>query len=199
MKYFFLLSVIFLFSCSADQENTDFKFEISNAIPLKMTFERLVEFEGDIDKKRKLNAFLKSLAIDSNPGFIGWVVKKEQQSTLKNFIKEHKPELLFDKKNAFIWSNQQQNAILFQKNNRETLNFTKAVINYNIEAHSITINLTTDGVAALRNYTLKHINKTLLIQINNQLISSATSLGDFKGGTLIINNIDSEILKAIQK
>ncbi len=199
MKYLFLLSVTLLLSCCSDKKNTDFKFEISNAVNVKMTFERLAEFEVNIDQKNKLKSFYQSLEIDSNPGFIGWVVKKNQQSKLKKFIHNHQKELILDDKQSFIWANHQQNSILFQKRNRETLNLTKGAINYVISEQGITINLNTNGVAAMRNYTLKHINKTLLIQINDELISSPSALGNFKDGTLVIRNIDFKILKTLKK
>jgi|TARA_B110000261_G_scaffold158201_1_gene194245 hypothetical protein len=199
MKYLFLLSVILLLSCCSEKKNTDFKFEISNAVNVKMTFERLAEFEVNIDKKNKLQSFYQLLEIDSNPGFIGWFVKNNQQPELKKFINNHQKELILDDKQSFIWANHQQNSILFQKRNRETLNLTKAAIDYVISEQAITINLTPNGVSALRNYTLKHINKTLLLQINDELISSPSALGNFKDGTLVIRNIDFKILKTIKK
>ena len=180
-----------------DNNSDEILFEVSKAVPIKMTFERLYEFENNKEKQKEINSFFRTLNIDSNPGFIGWEISKSKKKQMNNFIEKNKNELLLDKHHSFIWKKQKDKVVLFQKNNKETLNLTKAIKGYKIKGNSLEISLMPEGSKALRTYTLKSINKTLLLQINHQLISAATSLGDFKDGTLIIENIDLENLTDI--
>ena len=198
MKYISIFLIALLFSCSSKEKNSDkILFEVSKAVHVKMTFERLSEFENNKEKKKEFNSFFKTLDIDSNPGFIGWEISKSKKTKMNNFIEKNKNELLLDKHHSFLWKKQKDKVVLFQKNNNETLNLTRAIKGYDIKGNSLEIRLIPEGSKALRTYTLRSINKTLLLQINHQLISAAISLGDFKDGTLTIENIDLEILTDI--
>ena len=198
MKYIYIFFIIILFSCSPVDKNYDeILFEVSKAVHVKMTFERLYEFENNKEKQKELNFFFKTMNIDSNPGFIGWEISNSNKTRMINFIEKNKNKLLLNKHHSFLWKNKKDKNVLFQKNNKETLNLTKAVKGYEVKGNSLEINLTTEGSKALKTYTLKSLNKTLLLQINHQLISAAISLGDFKDGTLIIENINLENLRNI--
>ena len=198
MKYISIFLIALLFSCSSKEKKSDeILFEVSKAVHVKMTFERLSEFENNKEKKKELNAFFKTLNIDSNPGFIGWQISKSKEQTLNDFIEKNKNKLLIDKHHSFLWKKQKDKVVLFQKNNKETLNLTRAIKEYEIKGNSLEISLIPEGSKALRLYTLASINKTLLLQINHQLISAAISLGDFKDGTLTIENINLDILTGI--
>jgi hypothetical protein len=197
MKYLSFILLAMLFSCSSAENNKNISFEVSKAVHVKMTFERLAEFENNSEKKKALQAFYQTLEIDSNPGFIGWKINKTKQQVLKDFIELNKVALLIDGHHSFVWKTQQNEALLFQQNNKETLDLSAAIEDYTINENSIEIDLNSKGTQALRMYTLKSINKTLLLHINKQLISISISLGDFKDGTLTIENIDPEILKSL--
>tara|TARA_B110000211_G_C13954579_1_gene497725 strand:+ start:435 stop:1031 length:597 start_codon:yes stop_codon:yes gene_type:complete len=198
MKYLSIFLLVLVFSCSSEEKNTNkISFEVSKAIHVKMTFERLAEFENDLEKKKELQSLYTSLNIDSNPRFIGWKINESKQQLLKDFIENNKKDLLLDKNDSFVWKKQQKEVFLFQKNNKETLNLSRAIKSYTINGNSLEITLIPEGVKALRTYTLQSINKTLLLQINNQLVSVVIALGDFKDGSLIINNLDPKFLKSI--
>ena len=199
MKYLSIFFLILLFSChSREEKNNTISFEISKAVHVKMTFERLCEFENNKEKKKELIFFLKSLDIDSNPGFIGWRINKSKQQILDDFIEENRSELLLDKHHSFLWKKEKNDILLFQKNDKETLDLTKAITSYIFNNNSIEINIIPEGIKALRTYNLQGINKTFLLQINKKLISVATGLGDFKDGTLKIKNIDSKTINEIK-
>ena len=198
MKHISIFLITLLFSCSSKEKNSEeILFEVSKAVHVKMTFERLSEFENNNEKKKELNSFFRTLNIDSNPGFIGWEISNSKKQVLNDFIKKNTNELLIDKHHSFLWKKQKDKVILFQKNDKETLNLTRAIKGYEIKGNSLEIILIPEGSKALRAYTLSSINKTLLLQINHQLISAAISLGDFKDGTLTIENINSDILTGI--
>ena len=198
MKHISIFLITLLFSCSSKEKNSEeILFEVSKAVHVKMTFERLSEFENNNEKKKELNSFFRTLNIDSNPGFIGWEISNSKKQVLNDFIEKNTNELLIDKHHSFLWKKQKDKVILFQKNDKETLNLTRAIKGYEIKGNSLEIILIPEGSKALRAYTLSSINKTLLLQINHQLISAAISLGDFKDGTLTIENINLDILTGI--
>ena len=198
MKYLLVFLIPLVLSCSSNEKNNnEISFEVSQAVHVKMTFERLAEFENNKEKKKELLTLFTSLEIDSNPGFIGWKINKSKQLILKDFIAKNKENLLLDKHHSLVWKNQEDESILFQKNDKETLNLTRAIDSYKVNGNSLEIKLVKDGVKALRSYTLQNINKTLLLQINNQIVSVAISLGDFKDGILTIENIDSDLTEKI--
>ena len=80
-----------------DNNSDEILFEVSKAVPIKMTFERLYEFENNKEKQKEINSFFRTLNIDSNPGFIGWEISKFKKKQMNNFIEKNKNELLLDK------------------------------------------------------------------------------------------------------
>jgi hypothetical protein len=196
MRYLPLFLLTLLFACGSSKKNKEISFEVSKAVHVKMSFERLAEFEKNSEKKKELQTFYKTLDIDSNPRFIGWKIEKTKSSILQKFIDDNQTQLLLDRHHSFVWKKDE--SILFQKNSKKTLNLSGAIKEYSINENSIEIELIPEGIQDLRSYTLQNLNKTLLLQINKQLVSVAISLGDFKDGTLTIANIDSITLQSFK-
>lgn len=199
MKYFIILSFAVIVGCSSEKKSNNIKVEINKALNVKMTFERLSEYEINPEKKAKLKALFSTLNIDSNPEFIGWEITSAQQPILHSFIETNQEQLLLDNRHEFKWLKKNNKRFLFQINQRETIDISTAITSASIEQKSISLQLSPKGVTALRSFVMHNINQTLLVELNDKVVSAVVALGDFKDETLTIENIDTSLLNDTQE
>jgi len=191
VKYLFTLVIgLIIFSCT----NKNQKFEKSFSGDLTLTpaesallvFDRFVELQNDSAKRSKAKSELKSCDLINKHNTLALFVNNSKVDAAKRFIQINQEKLLFDGTSEFAWKTGNKESLLFIKDNRKSLEVGELVLSVVKSDSLISVQFAPNSKEVLSGFAMKHLNRPILLEIDDQLITTVKSFGKMENGLLEI-------------
>lgn len=193
MKFFIPIILVILYSCG-DHQHINNNVDISTALNLNVSVDRLIEIETNKQKSEALKKEINNLRISTQYAR-SFNVKTNNKTQFLDLLKREEQNLLFGNSESICSLDKDTVSYFYLKNNKSTFPLNHFVTSIHADSSDLVLNLDSLGVDQLRNFVLKNINQTLLLEIDGQLITAADALGNFKNGLLVLKNVNKEVLQ----
>lgn len=194
MRFILFLSGIFiLISCSSEQtagmrKSFDGKFTLTPAESALLCFDRYAELKTKKSEKQAVLKTLKNLDLYNKNNSLALIVSNSKTERAKLFIQQHKEELLLEENLSFIWQKRDRSSLLFLKDLEKSIEIGSLVLSVKQEDSATVIQFAPFAKRILSGFTMKHLNRPILLEINDQLITTVKSFGKLENGILKIDN-----------
>jgi hypothetical protein len=113
-------------------------------------------------------------------------IDKENVKKVKNFINEYENDLILEDYSEFIWSHRKEESLLFLKDNKKSIEIGSLVLDVEKIDSTIIIQFAPNSKRLLSGFTMKYLNRPILLEINDKLITTVKSFGKLEDGILKI-------------
>ena len=136
--------------------------------------------------KENLKAIFEEFGIYNNMTDLAVKIPAHKVEDLKAFINQNQSSLIFNSNNEFLWKPDSLNSYLFLKNDRKSINIGSLVLSVKKENNTLKIKFSPKGKKVISGFSMKHLNRPILLEINEELITSVRSFGKMENNTLIV-------------
>ena len=192
MRLFSLIFFVFvLVACSSNQPK-DFEKTFSGDLTLTpaesalLCFDRYSELKTDKKEKAEIEKELKAIDLYNKHNSLALFIDPSKVSKVKSFINEHENELILEDDSEFIWMHNRNESLLFLKDNNKSIEIGSLVLAVEKIDSTIIIQFSPNSKRVLAGFTMKHLNRPILLEINNKLITTVKSFGKLEDGILKI-------------
>jgi len=184
----FIISSTILISCGSHSEGKTFSGELTltPAESALLCFDRMAELKEASKDKKNLEAIFKEFGIYNNMTDLAIKIPASKVEALKSFIDQNQSSLIFNSNNEFLWKPDSLNSYLFLKNDRKSIDIGSLVLSVKKKKNTLEIQFSPKGKKVISGFSMKHLNRPILLEINGELISSVRSFGKMKKNTLIV-------------
>ncbi len=194
MKYsIVLLSFIFFISCSNENDKSNGKtfrgdLTLTPAESALLCFDRMVELCKTKDEKESLKQTLKELDLYNKNNTLALFIQSDKVEKAKDFILEHYDELILEENSVFIWKSETKESLLFLKDENKSIEIGSLVQSVTKNDSATVIQFSPQSKRVLSGFTMKHLNRPILLEINGEVITTVKSFGKLENGILKIKN-----------
>lgn len=190
MRFIITLFVsIALVSCTPDIPGKEFNgnLTLSPAESAPLCFDRLIELKNTSEERQLLKEQYKELGFPEK--FTGLAIKFDPQNVtaVEQFIDDNEQDLILSRGNSFVWKKTKNYAMLFLKNDKKSVNISPLVLKTEQKDSILTITFDAKAKKILSSYSMKYLNRPILMQINNELITTVKSFGKLENNELNIS------------
>ena len=192
MKYsIVLLSFIFFISCSNENGKSNEKtfrgdLTLTPAESALLCFDRMVELCKTEDEKESLKQTLKELDLYNKNNTLALFIQSDKVEKVKDFILEHYDELILEDNSVFIWKSETKESLLFLKDENKSIEIGSLVQSVTKNDSATVIQFSPQSKRVLSGFTMKHLNRPILLEINGEVITTVKSFGKLENGILKI-------------
>jgi CTP:phosphocholine cytidylyltransferase-like protein len=148
----------------------------------------MVELTNIKADKEMLKQTLKNLDLYNKKNTLALFVNANKVAKAKEFIRNHYNEILLEDNNVFIWKSDVKESLLFVKDEYKSIEIGSLVL-WIEQNDSITkIKFSSDSKRILSGFSMKHLNRPILLEINGELVTTVKSFGRLEDGILEIKN-----------
>ena len=151
-----------------------------------LCFDRMVELSNTKDEKTVLKQKLKDLDLYNKNNTLALFVKADKVLKAKEFIRDHYDELLLEDNNTFVWKSEPKESLLFVKDEYKSIEIGTLVLWVDKTDSTITVKFSPNSKRVLSGFTMKHLNRPILLEINGEVITTVKSFGRLEDGVLEI-------------
>jgi hypothetical protein len=184
----FIISSAILISCGPNPEGKTFSGELilTPAESALLCFDRMAELKEASKDKKNLEAIFKEFGIYNNMTDLAIKIPASKVEVLKAFIDQNQSSLIFNSNNEFLWKLDSLNSYLFLKNDRKSIDIGSLVLSVKKKKNTLEIQFSPKGKKVISGFSMKHLNRPILLEINGELITSVRSFGKMEKNTLIV-------------
>ena len=184
----FIISSAILISCGSHPEGKTFSGELTltPAESALLCFDRMAELKEASEDKKNLEAIFKEFGIYNNMANLAIKIPASKVEDLKAFIDQNQSSLIFNSNNEFLWKPDSLNSYLFLKNDRKSIDIGSLVLSVKKKKNTLEIQFSPKGKKVISGFSMKHLNRPILLEINGELITSVRSFGKMEKNTLIV-------------
>ena len=184
----FIISSAILISCEPNPGGKTFSGELTltPAESALLCFDRMAELKEASKDKKNLEAIFKEFGIYNNMTDLAIKIPASKVEDLKAFIDQNQSSLIFNSNNEFLWKPDSLNSYLFLKNDRKSIDIGSLILSVKKKKNTLEIQFSPKGKKVISGFSMKHLNRPILLEINGELISSVRSFGKMKKNTLIV-------------
>mgnify|MGYP002835370073 FL=1 len=146
----------------------------------------MVELSKTEVEKNALKQKLKELDLYNKNNTLALFVEMKKVPKAKEFILEHYDELLLEDNNVFVWKTEQEESLLFVKDEHKSIEIGSLVKSVNKSDSATTIQFSPQSKRVLSGFAMKHLNRPILLEINGEVITTIKSFGKLENGILQI-------------
>lgn len=189
----YLFILITCFACSNQKSGSiqkSFRGELTltPAESALLYFDRMVELTNIKADKEMLKQTLKNLDLYNKKNTLALFVNANKVAKAKEFIRNHYDEILLEDNNVFIWKSDNKESLLFVKDEYKSIEIGALVLWVEKTDSITTIKFSPDSKRVLSGFTMKHLNRPILLEINGELVTTVKSFGRLENGILEIKN-----------
>lgn len=184
----FIISSALLISCGLQPKGKTFSGELTltPAESALLCFDRMAELKQAHKDKENLKAIFKEFGIYNNMTDLAVKIPAHKVEDLKAFINQNQSSLIFNSNNEFLWKPDSLNSYLFLKNDRKSIDIGSLVLSVKKENNFLKIQFSPKGKKVISGFSMKYLNRPILLEINEELITSVRSFGKMENNTLIV-------------
>lgn len=184
----FIISSALLISCGLQPKGKTFSGELTltPAESSLLCFDRMAELKQAHKDKENLKAIFKEFGIYNNMTDLAVKIPAHKVEDLKAFINQNQSSLIFNSNNEFLWKPDSLNSYLFLKNDRKSIDIGSLVLSVKKENNFLKIQFSPKGKKVISGFSMKYLNRPILLEINEELITSVRSFGKMENNTLIV-------------
>ncbi len=188
-----LFILITCFACSNQKSGSTQKsfrgeLTLTPAESALLYFDRMVELTNIKAKKEVLRQTLKNLDLYNKKNTLALFVNANKVAKAKEFIRNHYDEILLEDNNVFIWKSNNKESLLFVKDEYKSIEIGALVLWVEKTDSITTIKFSPDSKRVLSGFTMKHLNRPILLEIDGELVTTVKSFGRLENGILEIKN-----------
>ena len=146
----------------------------------------MAELKEASEDKKNLEAIFKEFGIYNNMANLAIKIPASKVEDLKAFIDQNQSSLIFNSNNEFLWKPDSLNSYLFLKNDRKSIDIGSLVLRVIKKKNTLEIQFSPKGKKVISGFSMKHLNRPILLEINGELITSVRSFGKMEKNTLIV-------------
>jgi len=194
LKHLIILFSLPLFVACSNQNTASTKktfegeFTLTPAESALLCFDRMVELTKTENEKSALKKKLKELDLYNKNNTLALFVNSDNVPKAKAFITEHYHELLLEDNNVFVWKSKPKESLLFVKDEYKSIEIGSLVLSVSKGDSTTTIQFSPQSKRVLSGFTMKHLNRPILLEINGEVITTVKSFGRLENGILKIKN-----------
>lgn len=184
----FIISLVILISCGSQPEGKTFSGELTltPAESALLCFDRMAELKETLIDKKNLKAIFKEFGIYNNMSNLSVKIPISKVESLKAFIDQYQSSLIFNSNNEFLWKPDSLNSYLFLKNIRKSIDIGSLVLSVKKKKNTLEIKFSPVGKKVISSFSMKHLNRPILLEINGKLVTAVRSFGKMQKNTLIV-------------
>lgn len=179
---------IVLFSCNPSVPGKEFNgnLTLSPAESAPLCFDRLVELKNTVTEKEALKKEYQTLGFPDEFNGLAIEFAPEKIKGIEKFIDINNQDLILSRGHEFVWKKTDKYALLFLKNDKKSVNISPLVLKVERQDTAITITFDPKAKKVLSSYSMKYLNRPILLQIDGELITSVKSFGKLENNELTI-------------
>jgi hypothetical protein len=151
-----------------------------------LCFDRYTELRNNEKEKAKIKKQFKAMDLYNKYNSLALFIDKENVKKVKNFINEYENDLILEDYSEFIWSHRKEESLLFLKDNKKSIEIGSLVLDVEKIDSTIIIQFAPNSTRLLSGFTMKYLNRPILLEINDKLITTVKSFGKLEDGILKI-------------
>jgi len=159
---------------------------LSPAESALILFDRYAELKPTEKLKKESFDLLKSLDLCNKNNSLALFISKDKVKKAKAFILDKSDELLLEENTEFIWKSRSKESLLFLKDNSKSIQIGDLVLSISQIDSTIEILFSPNARKVLSGFTMKYLNRPILLEINGELITTVKSFGKLENGILKI-------------
>lgn len=168
------------------EKSFDGTFTLTPAESALLSFDRFAEFKPNKKEKEETLTLLKSLDLYNKNNSLALFIGKEKVEKVKAFIEENKDELLLEYDSEFIWKSGSNKSLLFVKDASKSIQISDIVLSIVKADSTIEVQFAPNAKRVLSGFSMKYLNRPILLEINGELITTVKSFGKLENGILKI-------------
>ena len=189
----YILILVICFSCSRQKSSSNQKsfrgeLTLTPAESALLYFDRMVELTNSKAEKETLKQTLKNLDLYNKKNTLALFVNANKVVKAKEFIRNHYNEILLEDNNVFVWKSELKESLLFVKDEYKSIEIGSLVLWIEKIDSITTIKFSPDSKRVLSGFSMKHLNRPILLEINGELVTTVKSFGRLEDGILEIKN-----------
>ena len=189
----YILILVICFSCSRQKSSSNQKsfrgeLTLTPAESALLYFDRMVELTNSKAEKETLKQTLKNLDLYNKKNTLALFVNANKVVKAKEFIRNHYNEILLEDNNVFVWKSNLKESLLFVKDEYKSIEIGSLVLWIEKIDSITTIKFSPDSKRVLSGFSMKHLNRPILLEINGELVTTVKSFGRLEDGILEIKN-----------
>lgn len=186
-----ILTILLLVGCTESnnqQLNKTFEGELvlSPAENALLGFDRMIEIENDSLKRANLKNKIKAAGFVDSRNSLALFVTPEKTENAKAFIDEFSDQLILERHHEFIWKKEKTENLLYLKDNKKSIDISELVLSVNKSDTTLTIQFAPNAKRVLSGFAMKYLNRPILVEIDNEVVTSVKSFGKMEDGILRI-------------
>lgn len=183
------IGLVFYFMSNSPSEmekSFDGTFTLTPAESALLSFDRFAELKPSQKEKKETLSLLKDLDLYNKNNSLALFIGKEKVEKVKAFISENQDKLLLEGDSEFIWKSGSNESLLFVKDESKSIQISDLVLNVIKADSTIEVQFAPNAKRVLSGFSMKYLNRPILLEINGELITTVKSFGKLENGILKI-------------
>lgn len=192
MRPFTFILILFIVVACSSNHSKEFEKTFTGELTLTpaesalLCFDRYTELKNSKKERARIKKEFKAMDLYNKDNTLALFIDKSNVGKVKTFINEYENELILENYSEFIWSNRKDESLLFLKDTKKSIEIGSLVLSVEKVDSTIIIQFVPNSKRLLSGFTMKYLNRPILLEIDNKLITTVKSFGKLENGILRI-------------